>query len=218
MIWAGRRMTPESRQRVRLRRGGHGQNTTRPIRAAGAGPATPHTPTGSVRRRSCPPNCPPESLLTCPGTGHGASQACTMAPFLQLTNLCLVPAAGIHLKEITGSLSKNPPDLQSPLTESNRRPSPYHRQPALPCNCGRRFEQAIRWLTRAAASRDEQSLAGFCPQIPPGESAGTQPRRLPNRRLDDCRIGPSGMDPCSEPKECLRLVSGRRSGGEEVEP
>ena len=62
------------------------QDTTRPIRAAGAGPTTLTRLLRSVRRRSCPPNCPP-SLLTCPGAGHRASQACTMAPFLQLTNL-----------------------------------------------------------------------------------------------------------------------------------
>ena len=55
----------------------------------------------------------------------------------------------------------------SPLTESNRRPSPYHRQPAGPCNRRRSSEQARHWLTRAVASYGERSLAGFCPPICP---------------------------------------------------
>jgi hypothetical protein len=69
--------------------------------------------------------------------------------------------------------------LQSPLTESNRRPSPYHRQPVRPRNRRRGSEQARRWLTHAVTSYGERSLAGFCPpNLPPGfryrGSASTQ--------------------------------------------
>ena len=55
----------------------------------------------------------------------------------------------------------------------------------VPCNRRRGFEQAIRWLTRAAASRDKQSLAGFCPQtcprFQPLRSGQRAIRRLTNR-------------------------------------
>jgi hypothetical protein len=51
----------------------------------------------------------------------------------------------------------------SPLTESNRRPSPYHGLPGSPCNRRIAPEQASRWLTLAAASRGKPSLAAFCP-------------------------------------------------------
>ena len=64
-------------------------------------------------------------------------------------------------------ISENSFELRSPLTESNRRPSPYHRQPAGPCNRRRSSGQARHWLTRADASYGERSLAGFCPPICP---------------------------------------------------
>jgi hypothetical protein len=37
----------------------------------------------------------------------------------------------------------------SPVTESNRRPSPYHVPPSGSCSPGRRPDQAIRWLALA---------------------------------------------------------------------
>jgi len=55
----------------------------------------------------------------------------------------------------------------SPLTESNRRPSPYHGPPAGLCNRRRGFEQAERWLTLAEASADQPSLAALAPQNAP---------------------------------------------------
>src|SRR6266702_4522323 len=54
-----------------------------------------------------------------------------------------------------------------PPTESNRRPSPYHRQPGSPCNGHSGLERPRRWLRRAVASHDKHSLAGFCPPICP---------------------------------------------------
>src|ERR1700729_1637789 len=59
--------------------------------------------------------------------------------------------------------TKNPPDLRSPLTESNRRPSPYHGPPDGPCKRRRGSEQAERELTLAETSPDQPALAAFCP-------------------------------------------------------
>jgi hypothetical protein len=70
-------------------------------------------------------------------------------------------------KEVFGSAFETKPLSWSPLTESNRRPSPYHRQPASPCNGRSGLELAIRWLTRAVTSHGERSLAGFCPRTAP---------------------------------------------------
>ena len=56
---------------------------------------------------------------------------------------------------------------ESPLTESNRRPSPYHRQPASPCDGRRAVELPRRGLGLAVASCGKHSLAGFCPPICP---------------------------------------------------
>jgi hypothetical protein len=59
--------------------------------------------------------------------------------------------------------AKKPPDLQSPLTESNRRPSPYHGPPDGPCKRRGGFEQAERWLTLAETSPGQPLQAAFCP-------------------------------------------------------
>src|ERR1022692_3819527 len=58
----------------------------------------------------------------------------------------------------------------SPLTESNRRPSPYHRSPAGPCKRRVAPEQSGRWLALAATGHDKPLLAPFCPpKCPPND-------------------------------------------------
>ena len=55
----------------------------------------------------------------------------------------------------------------SPLTESNRRPSPYHGPPDGPCKRRRGSEQAGRWLTLAETSPEQPPRAAFCPPNAP---------------------------------------------------
>jgi len=59
----------------------------------------------------------------------------------------------------------------SPLTESNRRPSPYHGPPVGPCRRRIGPHQGGHQLPRAQASTREPALAAFCPlNCPRGSS------------------------------------------------
>ena len=58
---------------------------------------------------------------------------------------------------------RNKPLTWSPLTESNRRPSPYHRSPVRPWSCRERPEQALHELSLAEPGLAWLSPAAFCP-------------------------------------------------------
>src|SRR5215467_1332614 len=84
-------------------------------------------------------------------------------------------------------------DLWSPLTESNRRPSPYHRQTARPCNGRRSVELRGHGLRRADTSYGGRSLAGFCPpDLPPKMVFQVRSAGLGMPTAHPTRIGTSG--------------------------
>jgi len=65
----------------------------------------------------------------------------------------------------------------SPVTESNRRPSPYHVPPSGSGSPGTGHDQAIRWHTLAETSRNQRRRAPFCPSKCPSGSSPGSPRQ-----------------------------------------
>jgi hypothetical protein len=71
----------------------------------------------------------------------------------------------LHRKRSSDRQSKNPPDLRSPLTESNRRPSPYHvslRSSAVP---GRSPDLREHGHTLALTSARQAHASAICHSI-----------------------------------------------------
>jgi hypothetical protein len=73
----------------------------------------------------------------------------------------------------------------SPLTESNRRPSPYHPKPASPPERRTGTEQPERQLTATLASSCAHRAAAFCPlNCPRDERLPADRRQLTDTLLD----------------------------------
>jgi hypothetical protein len=75
----------------------------------------------------------------------------------------MAPARG----EVSSSLFKKSLITWSPLTESNRRPSPYHRSPNGSVVPGRADDQAERKHRQAPASPRQALTSTICPSICP---------------------------------------------------
>jgi hypothetical protein len=70
----------------------------------------------------------------------------------------------------------------SPVTESNRRPSPYHVQLSRYITPGRAPDQHIRWHRLAETSPDQRRRAPFCPSKCPSGPAPSGPATPATRR------------------------------------
>ena len=94
----------------------------------------------------------------------------------------------------------------SPVTESNRRPSPYHVQLSRSITRASATDQQLRWHTQAETSPDQQRRAPLCPSnCPPGAAFPVPAPR-----------SPAGQPPvrAQQRKYTLRRENTAKNGGQ----